>query len=702
MKQRNIPENPGEDTKDYVSVASVREDAEDIYRDVVEGYEAKRERDDAIKRYWSIYNCELTEEQAYSAGKSKIYVPVVRDAVEARTIRFSNALFPSNGRYVECISSTEDQAQALVALLNHYVRETRLREIMTGVLRSGDVTGQYNVYVGWRDKKRTIMERTKKPVTINIGGMEIETPEMVDDVEEVTIEKGIPDIWVVPDEDLCVLPSTVDVIDDADTVSVAIRVTKSWLRERKSQFTPKSYRKALALFDDKSLGDPTRPNPEKMRSKDAGIRSEKGAKFLLLYEIWTKLELDGERVPAVILTAGPDNILSIRKNPYWGQRCPVISAPVKKISGSFWGMSPIAPVEKLQYQCNDAINMGMDAAQYALMPIVMTDPLKNPRVGSMVLEMAAVWQTNPTDTQIVKFPPLWQDALGIVAATKAQVMESFGLNPAMMPAQGAPQRKPTQAQVAQEQMLALEGTADAIRVLESYILSPIAERIFEYDQQFRDDELLISHFGELGYEATLEKVPPVQFGSRYQFVWNGIERNQNAQRVGQMISMMNVLRGIPPQQLGGRTLDIGPILDSIVDTVFGPRIAPRVLRSAKDSLSIDPQTENEMLLANMPVHVSPLDNDAEHLQVHHQAAMQSGDPTHQIAAHMQLHMMQMQKKAAMQAPQGMPGLPGGAGPGVAGTPRPGAIPAPPKGPQQPAGAIHPDQMQDPGMMPRKF
>ncbi|MGC8724903.1 MAG: hypothetical protein ACP5VF_13690, partial [Acidobacteriota bacterium] len=38
-----------------------------------------------------------------------------------------------------------------------------------------------------------------------------------------------------------------------------------------------------------------------------------------------------------------------------------------------------------------------------------------------------------------------------------------------MPANGAPGRKPTQAQVAQEQMLALEGTADAILVLESFV-----------------------------------------------------------------------------------------------------------------------------------------------------------------------------------------------------------------------------------------
>jgi hypothetical protein len=418
------PQDPG---REYVAKSSVMEDARKVYSDVVDGFMARRDRDDATSHYWDLYNCRLSDRQSYSGG-SEIYVPVVRDAIEARTLRFTNALFPQNGRYAECISQTADHARALTALVNHYVRESRLRETVGSMMRSGDVSGQYSLYTGWQEKKRTFMQRREVPVTVD--GMDM--GETVETVEEVSIESGSPDIWVIPDQDLCVLPATVDDIDDADTVAVAMRVTKSWVRAHKDRFSVQKYKQALALFD-ASRDDPSRANPGKDRSKEAGLKADKGSKFLLLYEIWTSLKLDGERTPEVIIAAGEQDILSIRKNPFWGQRPPVISAPVKKIAGSFWGISPCASVEKLQYQCNDAINMGMDAAKYALMPIVMTDPLANPRVGTMVLEMAAVWETSPNATEIVKFPPLWQDGLQIVAATKAQIHESLGLNPAMMP-----------------------------------------------------------------------------------------------------------------------------------------------------------------------------------------------------------------------------------------------------------------------------
>lgn len=691
------PMEPGTDAeKDYVGQLSCREDALEIYETVYDGFKAKQKRDDATKNYWDVYNCELTDRQSYS-GTSQIFVPVVHDAIEARTLRFSNTLFPKNGQFVDCISSTADNNHANKALVNHYVRGAKLREIVSSMLRSGDVTGQYSLYMGWRKKVRTVTQRATTPVMVE--GMD--TGETAETVEEVKLEQGAPDIWVIPDEDLCVLPATVDDIEDADTVAVALRVTKAWLRERKDQFTAKKYKEAKGLFGHQSE-DPTRANPEKQRTKDAGVKSEKGSKHLLLYEIWTTMELGGERVPAVILCAGPTCVLSIKKNPYWGQRCPVISAPIKKVPGSFWGVSPSKSVEKLQYQCNDAINMGMDSAQFALMPIVMTDPQSNPRIGTMVLAMAAVWETNPNNTQLVKFPALWQDALGIVSATKAQIHESLGLNPAMMPS-GAGSRKPTQAQVAQEQTLAIEGTSDAVSTIEESILTPVAQRIFEYDQQYRDEPMLISHFGELGYEALQEKIPPVQFGTRYAFSWNGTAVSQSAQHIQQMISTMNVLRGIPPQQLAGRQLDVGPVLDSIVDVVFGPRLGPRVLKDVRSKLSVDPQIENEMLMANMPAMLSPLDDDAQHIQVHHQAGMQTGDPTHQIAAHIYLHQQQMAAKAQAAAPQpGQPGIPGGNRPGVPGAPRIGAQPRGPRGAvQQPPGAVHPDQMQDPGMMPRK-
>ncbi len=695
-------DEPGADGRDYVTLGSLRDEAAEIYDDVVDGFEAKKDRDEANQRYWKVYNCELGDQQAY-AGVSEIFVPVVRDAIEARTLRYANTLFPSNGRFVECISSTDDNAHALQALINHYVRESKLRDTISSCLRAGDVTGQYSLYVGWTKKTRTIIQRVTKPVMVELDkGVEEPHPtETTEDIEKVTLSRGSPDVWVIPDEDLCVLPATVDDIDDADAVGVAIRCTKSWFRERKGEFTSKKYKQALSMFDQKTGMGPERKNPEKERAKEAGVKSEKGTKMLLLYEIWTSMEIKGEWCPVVIRAAGrgPENILSIKKNPYWGQRAPVLSAPVKKVAGSFWGVSPSAGVEKLQYQANDAINMGMDSAQYALTPIVMSDPLKNPRIATMVLEMAAMWEADPNSTKILEFPKLWQDALTILSSCKAQIHESLGLNPAMMPS-GAT-RKTSQAAVAQEQQIALEGTADAVRVLETSILTGVANRIFEYDQQYRDTDMDIAHFGELGYEAEQEKVPPVQFGTRYNFQWQGIAQSQGQQRVQQMIAAMNVLRGIPPDQLNGRKLDIGPVLDAIVDIVYGPRLGPRVLKDVRSQLGLPPSVENDMMRFNMPATVNPLDDDAQHMALHHQAATLVGDPTGIFAQHIAQHQQQMQKKAAQAAGAGgQQGVPGGAGPGVAGTPRPGAVPAGPRGvAQQPPGAVRPGQMSDPARMP---
>jgi hypothetical protein len=696
----SVDEEPGEG-KDYVGRRPLCKEASEIFSDCSDGYVAKKERDDANKKYWDVYNCILTDQQAY-AGVSEIFVPVVRDAIEARTLRFTNALFPSNGRFTECISSTNDNAHALQALINHYVREGKVRETVGSMLRAGDVTGHYSLYVGWTKKERTITQRISHPATMEHEGVRVEMPEEVEDVETVTLSRGTPDVWVIPDEDLCVLPATVDDINDADTVCVAIRVTKSWFRERKKEFTSKKYKQALSMFESQTGMGPERVNPEKERAKDAGVKSERGTKMLLLYQIWTKLEIDGKWTPVMIYSAGmgDDNVLSIKKNPYWGQQCPVLSAPIKKVAGSFWGVSLMQGVEQLQYQVNDAINMGMDSAQYALTPIVMTNPISNPRIGTMVLEMAALWEVDPNNTKILDFPKLWQDAFQIVAGVKAQIHESLGLNPAMMPSGST--KKTSQAAVAQEQQLALEGTSDSVRCAETSILTPLANRMFEYDQQYRDTDLDIAHYGELGYEAEQEKVPPVQFGTRYSFQWNGVAQSQGQQRVQMMISTLNILRGIPPQQLMGRQLDVGPVLDAVVDIVYGPRLGPRVLKDMRGQLGMPPNVENDMMRYNMPATVNVLDNDQEHMALHHEAiVMLGGDPTGIYTAHIAQHQQQMQKKAqAVAGPQGAPGMPGGGPPGAPGTPAPGsAVAGPRPGAQQPPGAVRPAQMNDPARMP---
>jgi hypothetical protein len=171
------------------------------------------------------------------------------------------------------------------------------------------------------------------------------------------------------------------------------------------------------------------------------------------------------------------------------------------------------------------------------------------------------------------------------------------------------------------------------------------------------------------------------------------------QRIQQQIAFMNVVRGIPPQLLNGRRLDIGPILDNIAEATFGPTQTQNILIDERHKVSIPAETENHLLHNGAPLPVSPMDDDVEHIHSHEEAMQMTGDPNGYFRTHMKLHFEQLQKKQSAMAPTGQPGIPGGAAPGVAGTPRPGAMPAQPR-PQGPPGSIHPDQMADAQAQPR--
>lgn len=234
------------------------------------------------------------------------------------------------------------------------------------------------------------------------------------------------------------------------------------------------------------------------------------------------------------------------------------------------------------------------------------------------------------------------------------------------------------------------------------MLTPLAERMFEYDQQFRTASLTVMTKGEIGVKAQMETIEPQQFGERYRFQWAGTSIVSGQQLQQSRIAGMNVLRGIPPQQLNGRRLDVTPIIETFVEDLYGPEMAPRILIDERNLFTVPPEVENEMMHNNLPADVHDADNHQMHLVAHMSAARLTGDPEGRMRAHIAKHTMLMQQQAqkAMAAQQGgEPGIPGqvpggpGGPPGVAGTPRIGAMPQGPRaGPQGPAGMIHPDQL----------
>ena len=710
-------------SRDISKRPSARKELLKIFEDVEKGYRDQHDRSNEQQDYWDIYNCVLTSKQFY-VGNSKIFVPVVHNAVNARKTRFTNQIFPQAGRYVEVTSSDGTRPDALAALLEHYVRRSKLRtKVMPALCKAGDIEGQYNVYVSWCSRERHVTWRTQVQPEM-MEGTPNPASEPVTDIRHETIEAMHPEVEVIADADICVLPTTADTIEEALAEGGSVTIIRRWGKAKiKQMIKDGAIRKDAGdeLIERMAKKSPPEVvNQSKTLADAAGIKGE-GKKHALVYETFCMLDIKDERLLCQSFYGGEQRILGARRNPLWCDKVPLLSCPVEKVGGLFKGRSKVADCADLQYAANDAINEAWDSAGYSLLPIVMTDPEKNPRTGSMIMSMAAVWETSPKDTQVMNFPALWKDGFQMVSECKQEVSQTLSVSPAAITQGSAGSKagaRPNQAMIAQEQQIDILNTADSVTVMEEGILTPMLDLFIELDHQHRDEEITIRAFGEMGLRAGMEQIPPVQMDRRYQFRWFGVEQARSAQQVQQQIAAMNVIRGIPPQQLNGYQINLVPIITQLMENTFGPRLSPLVFVSPEAQLPVPVDQENMLLSEGFEVPVHPQDDDMQHVQSHMQLlkAMQMGEGTKntkKIQTHIFKHMQQAQQKQAaamqqqLQAQQqaGQPGVPGGAiggqgQPGVAGTPRIGAQPGQPRS-QGPPGMIPQDQLRDPSVFPRR-
>ena len=675
-----------------------------LYGEIEKGFSDQWERSNSQMDFWDIYNCELGPKQFYT-GQSKVFVPIVADAVDARKTRFVNQIFPMTGKNVEVISS-EDRPQSLMSLLEFYIRKCRLRSVVVPALMiNGDIEGQYNVMMHWVENRRHVAWRVMKQHEIE--GQEDED-EAYEDIEEEEIVHAYPMVEVLPDPDVLILPQTATTAEEAieigGSVTVLRRYTKAKVQELLDDGEIDEERGEALLEQFRSKQPSQNPDKKYKITDSAGIKAEGQKSVAFIYETWVKLGIknadgDVERRLCRVRFANEELVLSCRRNPYWCDQLPIISAPSNRVEGAAKGRSRIKRIETLQYAANDAANEGMDSAAYALLPIVMTDPAKNPRTGSMVLNLAAIWETDPKATQFAQFPQLWKDAFALVASAKQEIFQLLSISPAAIAqSTGGPKTKRNQAEIAAEQQVDILSTADVCTNLEDEILTPLLRWFVELDHQFRDRPLSVRQYGQMGLRMNMEDVPPLQIDRRFEFRWFGVEAARNTQMMQQQIAAVNVVKGIPPDQYKGYTLNLVPVISQLIENSFGPRLGPEIFKDIKSQLTIPPEMENDYLIEGLALPVHELDEDQQHMQIHLRA-MQDGDPSGAVREHMFYHRVQMQKKmqmamASMQQMQrpGVPGSPGGAGPGVAGTPRPGAQAGLPR-PQGPPGMVHPDQMQ---------
>lgn len=682
---------------------NVREALEAIFEDVTKGFDRQCDRSDDILDYWDVYNCKMGPKQVYN-GNSNNFVPIVHSAIEARKTRYVNQMFPRNGRYVEAVSEDGEVPFAETALLENYIRRAKLRtQVAPALVKNGDIEGQYTVQVTWEEFRRHVAMRVKTPITID----DLAQDEEMDEIAEEELTEGRPVVSVIADPDLLVLPSTANSIEEALRDGGSVTTICRWSQSRieymidSGEIDEEMGEELLHELRQDDKTQQRRDKPKEMVDA-AGIKSDGRGKYALVYRTWTYLTINGERRLCLAYYGGVRRVLGCKRNPYWSDRIDIISAPVDKVEGSFKGRSKLAfGIADMQYQANDILNEGMDSAAYALMPIVMTDPEKNPKTGQMVLTLGAVWETSPQDTQFAQFPPLWKDAFAIVATGKEEVFQALSVNPAQITgAVNANKKRPTQAEIANEQQIDILTTGDVVTVLEEEIFSPILTFMLELDHQYRTKPVRVREYGPLGMKQEMKQIPLIQLDKIYSFRWYGVEQARNAQQMQQQIALINVIRGIPPQMYPKYKIDMGPAIAQSFENVFGPRLTPLMLKTQEDELSIDPELENQLMEQGFTVPVHMMDDHQKHLKAHQQAAQATGDPSQRIQVHMMAHLnaMQAQQQAAMQQQQGGP--PGGP-PGQGGQPgaRMGGQPGQQRN-QGPPGMIHQDRMVDPSRMPR--
>lgn len=676
-----------------------------LYSKIVKLFDNKEEQASRIVEYWDIYNAQPDENLQY-AGNSLCYVPAVRDALNARAKRCLKQLFPANHRHVDGLSSDGSIPYTQLSLLEHYIRKTQLKSVVRSVLISGDVTGQWNLGVDWSKSYRHVKELTKRNPLIetidgeNIADLGLEDP-LADEVEELderdVVEEAI-ELFDIATEDIAVLPPTCNDLQKARAVAVRLRLSKEQIEAMVDEgvfILPEG-----SDLDDFMRSDGSKEKtkaPDKRQTQDAGIRTEGSVKYGMFYQVDVKLDFGAKhKEAAIVYYSGPDTIIGLIKNPLWSGKRAVISQPVDRINGSFFGKSKIEPVKFMQWNLCDFWNMGQDSAMYSLLPIFKADPLNNPNWAQMVMGLAAVWPIAPGDMDVVKMPQLWKDSQQMCSGIKAQIWESLEVNESMMGRM--PQgRKNNQLMQKMQQEQEINITDHAER-FEEVMLNPLVEFLFEFDQQFRTAAVTIQSRGEIGAEASIKEIPVQQWGEKYFFSWCGTAFMRNTQLIQQQIASMNVMKGIPAALLNGRRFDFTPFIERLAENAWGPELASKILIDERNMFTIDAEVENEILHNGMEVQVHEADNDPEHLQKHMRAAGPSGDPGGLFKTHMARHMLSMQAKREKQMAQaqamqkGAPGAPGGAGPGVPGGPRPGAMPGDPRAAQNPPGAVQQDDM----------
>ena len=187
-KDTDSPQQATEEKENWANKpeSDIYEKSLKIYQTLKMAYRNREEADEANVEYWNIYNAQPDDNQVYN-GNSRCYVPVVRDSINARSKRALKQLFPQKFTHVEAVGSDGDIPYPQLSMLEHYIRKVKLKSVCRSMLISGDVTGQWCLYVDWLRDIRNVSNFIRRNPAVEAFEGEITD---IEEEEEVVAGAG--------------------------------------------------------------------------------------------------------------------------------------------------------------------------------------------------------------------------------------------------------------------------------------------------------------------------------------------------------------------------------------------------------------------------------------------------------------------------------------------------------------------------------
>lgn len=694
-------------------------------------------------RFWRMWNVEL-DDQSYQ-GRSSVYIPAVRNAMETWKVGLISGLFPAS-EWFTCeakhSSGLEGNAMAEKALLMEQFRQMNIRGVFEEFLQQYLCYGSGVLRLSWVDDEevqryymrledgaepppgvRVIREETEQEHDPDALSFKTKKGQRVCLVEKAVKKYYGPQLRVVDLFHFYINPTTSQSVQDAELAFEDMTVSLDYIEQQSDKYMDYKRPDQGMLFELTEEILHTRggrlpldvEQTEWRRREREGLMQDPNIAFAHLDDGFVNLsdcrwrgEIPGAKDPDTkeeygvidwkIQIVNDRWVVAIYPNPSYRKRRPWLMGRLTHVVNEGYGRGQVEPAASLQYMQNDIGNLTIDNLIMALNPVVVVDDEKVHNFDSIEWGPGAKWFMETDGATPLNMPTQTQLGMGAMQMLMGMVQDFTGANFAVqgVPApRGRGRAQNTAAGMSQLQQTGSQGFNFAMESLQEQVMEPLLNAMYEMQEQFMDDKAIVTLGGADGVPLVEREIGFEDVVGSYAFTWRASQgMKENAalmQNLLGFVQMLAQLKTADPSAAQTFNINWGPLIKRMLTDGFGLSWADEVVSMPEDQQSVDPQLEQDVMADQRFIPVHQGDDDDLHMQVHTEGAQSEPFTSDPIAMkllqdHIQAHQQAQQQKQQAQVMQQMQAMMQAQGGGQGGGPSKPSTPGQ-GGPSQLASAM---------------